>query len=162
MKSLRSWFVAAGAMSVLALVAGSAWAGGSPPGNNGTVKVDGFTLDDNRGNDPHVGCVLQIQFFGFDAGPLDASATLELKAPTGSGVLAEDQVFVGEDAAGGATGLDGSLTEDLSGPIDASGASPQSNQGFHVELTVHAQGSIGSDVKHKTFWVDCGGGGEEE
>jgi hypothetical protein len=27
-------------------------------------------------------------------------------------------------------------------------------QGFHVKLTVHAEGSQGADTKHKVFWVE--------
>jgi hypothetical protein len=27
------------------------------------------------------------------------------------------------------------------------------NQGFHVKLTINAEGSQGADVKHKVFWV---------
>ena len=32
-------------------------------------------------------------------------------------------------------------------------------QGFHVKLTINAEGSQGADVKHKVFWVTgCGPG----
>ena len=67
--------------------------------------------------------------------------------------------MIGGDAAGGGTDLDGTLLEDLSGPIDASGATAH-QQGFHIRLTVEARGSIGSMTKHKVFWVDNCGGGE--
>jgi hypothetical protein len=30
---------------------------------------------------------------------------------------------------------------------------PQPQQGFHVKLTINAEGSQGADVKHKVFWV---------
>lgn len=158
MRTVRSWFVAIGVVSVLTIAVSSALAGGNPPGNNGTVKVDGFAL--NGGNDPHVDCAFQIEFFGFDQGDLTGTATFVLQPPTGSGVLWVDQAFIGEDPAGGGNDLDASLAVDLLGPVVASGASPQPNQGFHVKLTVHAQGSVGADLKHKTFWVTCGGEGE--
>lgn len=147
---------------MLVVAAGSAWAGGNPPGNNGTVKVDGIPFDQTQGNEPHVDCLFEINFFGFDQGNLTGTATFELQPPTGNSVLLVDSTFIGGDPAGGGTDLDGSLVEDLSGPIADSGVAAQQNQGFHVTLTVEAQGSIGSMIKHKTYWVDnCSGGGEE-
>ena len=38
------------------------------PGNNGTVKVDGVPFDSHPNNEPHVGCVFQIDFYGYDQG----------------------------------------------------------------------------------------------
>ena len=133
------------------------------PGNNGTVKVDGVVFDDLPNNEPHVGCVFQIDFYGYDEGDLFASASFELDPPTGAMVplLTREGIFIGEDpkAGGGSTaGLDATETFDLSDAIAATGAAPHPQQGFHIGLTVHADGSIGADVKHKEFWVqDCGG-----
>ncbi len=98
-------------------------------------------------------CLFQIDFAGYDQGDLNATATFELIPPTGNVVLLTDSTPIGGDPAGGAIDNDGSLTENLSSLIAATGVSPQPNQGFHIRLTVHADGSIGSDVKHKTFWV---------
>jgi hypothetical protein len=158
--------------TVLALLAGSvislmlwAVAGGAlaANGNNGTVKVDGVPFDDLPNNEPHVGCVFQIDFYGYDAGQLFADVTFELDPPTGTQtlLLSKSGIFIGEDDAsgGGSTaGLDASETFDLSAAIAASGEPPHSKQGWHIGLTVNADGSIGSDVKHKEFWVSgCGG-----
>src|SRR3954471_17546162 len=143
---------------VMAAPAG-ATAGGDPPGNNGTIKIDGKPFDDAPDNEPHPGCVFQVDFYGFDAGNLDADLTFEAVAPTAGGVLLTDTVPIGEDShAGGGSeaGLDASKTYDLSSEL--AGIEPQRNQGWHVRLTVHADGSQGSDVKHKVFWVDdCAG-----
>lgn len=159
MRPFRSTFVIGSAICMLVAGTGSALAGGNPPGNNGTVKVDGMPFERSQANEPHVGCVFAIAFFGFDEGALAATATFELLPPTGDGVLLVDSVFIGGDPAGGGTDLDGTLYEDLSGPIAASGATAHPNQGFHIRLTVEAQGSIGAETKHKTFWVtDCDGG----
>lgn len=148
---------------MLVVAAESAWAGGNPPGNNGTVKVDGMPFDQGPGNESHVGCAFEVNFFGFDQGAFTGTATFELQSPTGSGVLLADSTFIGGDPAGGGTDLDGSLVEDLSGQIAVSLATAQPNQGFHMMLTVEAQGSIGAMTKHKTFWVtDCGGEGGGE
>jgi hypothetical protein len=135
-------------------------AAGDPPGNNGTVKIDGVPFDSAPDNEPHPGCVFQVDFYGFDAGDLSASVTFEAVAPTAGGELLTDEVPIGEDShAGGGSerGLDASRTYDLSSAL--AGITPQPNQGWHVRLTVHADGSQGSDVKHKVFWVDgCSGG----
>jgi hypothetical protein len=163
MRSFRSTLVVGSAICVLVAGAGSALAGGNPPGNNGTVKIDGSPFGASQGNEPHVGCAFAVDFFGFDQGALDATATFELQPPSGNAILLVDSAFIGGDPAGGGTDLDAALFEDLSGPIAASGASAHPNQGFHIRLTVEVQGSIGGDTKHKTFWVtDCDGGGEGE
>jgi hypothetical protein len=125
-----------------------------PPGNNGTVKIDGLPLDSAPNNEPHPGCTFEIDFYGFDEGDLDATYILELHPPSGRGTLTSGTVFIGEDAAGGGRDLDASTgLIDLGPALADSGASANRNQGFHVRLTVHAEGSIGSDVKHKVFWV---------
>jgi hypothetical protein len=129
-----------------------------PPGNNGTIKVDGVPFDDHPNNEPHPGCIFQIDFYGFDEGDLHASMTFRGIPPTGGGTLHSGEVFIGEDAAGGGRDLDASATIDLSQAL--SGIEPHPKQGYHVKLTIHAEGSQGADVKHKVFWVtECAGAG---
>ncbi len=131
-----------------------------PPGNNGTVKVDGVPFDDDPNNEPHVGCTFEIDFYGYEAGDLTATVTFEGIAPTGGGTLATDSVAIGQDPAGGGTDLDASSSYNLSAPLSM--VQPHARQGYHIKLTVHAEGSIGSDVKHKVFWVQaCGVTGGE-
>jgi hypothetical protein len=162
MRLWRSMIVIAGTLCMIGVAAGAAVAG-DPPGNNGTVKVNGTNLVD-QGNDAHVGCSFQIDFFGFDQGVPDATVTLDLQPPTGGGQVWSATSSIGGDPAGGGTDSDGSLVvPDLSGQFAAIGAAADPNQGFHVSLTVNAPGSIGADTKHKTFWINgCGGesGGE--
>ena len=126
-----------------------------PLGDNGTIKLDTVEFDDHPDNDPHVGCVFQVDFYGFDAGDLFADVTFETHPPTGpAGVLREDHVFIGgDDNSGGGSeaGLDASETYDLADAL--SGIEPHPNMGWHVKLTVNADGSQGADVKHKVFWV---------
>jgi LPXTG-motif cell wall-anchored protein len=97
--------------------------------------------------------VFQVDFYGSDEGDLVADVTFESHPPTGPvQVLLTDEVFIGEDdnAGGGSqAGLDASATYTL----DFTGILPHPNQGFHVRLTVHADGSHGADTKHKVFWV---------
>jgi hypothetical protein len=127
-----------------------------PPGNNGTVKVDGRDFDTHPNNEPHPGCDFEIDFYGYDEGDLTADIFFTLQAPSGSGPLASrTDIFIGEDPAGGGTDLDAEEYFDLSAALAASGAEQHPIQGYHIKLTVHAEGSIGADVKHKVFWVQC-------
>jgi LPXTG-motif cell wall-anchored protein len=148
---------------VVLLGGGLAAAGPNPPGDNGTVKLDRLPFDDHPDNQPHVGCVFQVDFYGFDEGALFADVTFESHPPTPTGpgpavTLLTDTVFIGEDdnsGGGSEAGLDASETYTL----DFTGIEPHPNQGFHVELTVHADGSQGADTKYKVFWVTgCGPG----
>jgi hypothetical protein len=151
---------------ILVLTALVAPVSADPPGNNGTVKIDGIPFDDHPNNEPHPGCVFQVDFYGYDAGALFASVRFEHWNPTGDGhgdvLLHEEGIAIGEDdnsGGGSEAGLDASRTYDLSAQL--AGQEPHPQQGFHIKLTVHADGSQGADVKHKVFWVDCpaGGGG---
>ena len=124
-----------------------------PRGNNGTIKIDGVALQGGQSNEPHVDCEFALEFFGYDKGDLQAKISFVLQAPTrrpsGSQVLLADTLAIGEDAAGGATDLDASKVYRL----DFSGVTPHAEQGYHVKVTVNADGSQGADKKHKVFWV---------
>jgi hypothetical protein len=127
---------------------------GDPPGNNGFVKIEDENIDDIPQNDPHVGCVFNVEFYNYDQGAYTATVTFEAQAPTAGpvGVTGNLKPFIGEDAAGGGKDLDARETYTL-----AFTGAPHPQQGFHVKLTIHAEGSIGADVKHKVFWVEgCG------
>jgi hypothetical protein len=144
----------AGAACLVATIPGQASA--DPPGNNGTVKIDNEPFDDHPDNEPHVGCIFQVDWYGFDEGEdLFSHVTFEVHPPTGKPeVILEDEVFIGEDdnsGGGSEAGLDASETYDLSTLLQA--FAPHPNQGWHVKLTVNNDGSQGADVKHKVFWV---------
>jgi len=128
----------------------------SPGGNNGFVKVDGTDMDARPDNEPHPGCRFVLEFYNYDQGDLKATVTFELQPPTtrpgDDQTILTDTVPIGEDPPGGSHDLDARRTYDL----DIRGAPRQPHQGYHVKLTVNADGSRGNDVKHKTFWVDCG------
>jgi hypothetical protein len=145
--------VAVALLGAAQLLSGLASAAPNPPGNNGTIKVDGVPFDDAPNNEPHVGCTFQVDFYGYDEGDLFADVTFESHPPTGPVVtLLTDTVFIGEDdnsGGGSEAGLDASETYTL----DFTGIEPHPNQGFHVKLTINADGSQGADVKHKVFWV---------
>src|SRR5437868_3837078 len=88
----------------------------NPPGNNGTVKIqEADATDDIPDNDPHVGCRFKIEFRGYDQGDLHATWTLAAQPPSGAFQdLATGDVFIGEDAAGGANDLDAVVVIDAS------------------------------------------------
>jgi hypothetical protein len=146
---------AATSLVLVAVLGGAAVApaGPNPPGNNGVVKVDGEVFDTHPDNEPHVGCTFQVDFYGFDEGDLFADVTFEAHPPTGPRVvLLTDTVPIGEDdnsGGGSEAGLDAQRTYTL----DLSGIEPHPNQGWHVKLTINADGSQGADVKYKVFWV---------
>jgi hypothetical protein len=140
--------------------------GHNPPGNNGTIKIDGEPWDNHPNNEPHVGCIFEVDFYGFDNGDLWADVTFVGHPPTGGGLLdvPPRQVFIGEDDAGGGTDFDASQQYDLSSAL--ADVTPHPKQGYHVKLTINADGSQGADTKHKVFWVQgctlppgSGGGG---
>ncbi len=152
----RAAAVAMAAAAGLLTLAAPAEAQADPSGNNGTVKIDAAPFDDHPDNEPHDPCVFQVDFYGFDAGDLDATVTFTLVPPTAADEdIVVDDVAIGEDAAGGGTDLDASATYDLTAAL--TGVEPQPQQGFHIRLTVHAEGSRGADTKFKEFWVGpCG------
>jgi|tagenome__1003787_1003787.scaffolds.fasta_scaffold20892030_2 hypothetical protein len=144
-------------IGVLALaVAGvSAKPANNPPGANGTVKIDGQPFDTAPDNQPHVGCVFQVDFYGFDQGAYNANVNFTMQPPSGRREVLNDTVFVGEDPAGGGTDLDAESTYDLNMLVYSSERHPK--QGFHVKLTVSAPQADGKiATKYKTFWLtDC-------
>jgi hypothetical protein len=130
---------------------------GGPPGNNGTVKIDRAPFDSHPNNEPHVGCKFEVDFYGFDEGDLDAQVIFTAQPPTGKGeeLLNDPKIFIGEDdnsGGGSQAGLDAHREYDLTSKLV--GRFPEHpQQGYHVKLTVHAEGSQGADTKHKVVWV---------
>jgi hypothetical protein len=131
---------------------------GNPPGNNGTVKIQEVgDPEEIPDNDPHVGCSFQIEFRGYDEGDLQATWELAAHAPSGNGdIVKSGALDIGGDPAGGANDVDGIVVVNITAG-DLAGLTAHPVQGYHLKLTVHAEGSQGADKKHKVFWVDgCG------
>ena len=140
-------------LALAALLPGAAaYAGSSdPPGNNGTVKANADTAV-STSNDPHVGCVFQIDMFGLDDGTSSATIRFDVVSPSGSGLIRQDLVVVDGNGAGGSLdGYAGSADYSLVGMMGAYTAHP--DQGYHVRLTVDTDGSQGNSKKFKVFWV---------
>jgi hypothetical protein len=151
--------LAVAALSIVGLRGGSSSvAQGGPPGNNGFVKIDDQPLDSIPNNVPHVGCEFRVDFYNYEEGDLSAQVAFIGVPPTGGGFLAGDTVAIGGDPAGGGNDLDGSVSVDLTSAL--ADVTPHPQQGFHVRLVVHAEGSQGADTKFKVFWVTgCEGEG---
>lgn len=154
---LKTWGLPAALLAMLGLMFVTGGASAVPPGNNGTVKIDGIPFDQYPDNEPHVTCTFEVDFYGYDEGDLTATVKFTAHPPTGKAILLEnDPVFIGEDPAGGGTDVDAQKEYDLSDELAPFMAHP--NQGYHVKLKVNAPGSIGKDTKYKTFWVTgCAG-----
>jgi hypothetical protein len=159
MRNLR-WRSAFGAsvtaLAACAAMAAAAFAGGNPPGANGTIKLDDRPFDSHPNNEPHVGCVFQVDFYGFDKGNYNAAVTFTIHPPSGKGrVIRRDTVFVGQDNAGGGTDLDAERTYDLN--MDVFSYERHPKQGFHIKVDVQAPGAGGKVAKKsKVFWArDC-------
>ena len=133
---------------------GNAGEHGDPPGNNGTVKI--AAPGDEVGhpsNNPHPGCTVVVEWFGFDAGDdVVSTVTFSPQAPTKDvtiGGTSPSSVFVGGDAASGGTDLDGRQAYTLTFEGE-----PHPKQGYHVKLVVSTPHSLGNDTKSKVFWVE--------
>jgi hypothetical protein len=136
-------------------VGGAAAQGDAPAGNNGTVKVDEYDMDDGTANDPHVACGFSITFFGYDAGDQTASILLDPASPTDGGEPLTVTTSWHVDERTGGNQLDDNVQitpEQVAAMVD--GIDPSPLQGYHVAVTVNVTGSQGSDVKHKVFWIE--------
>ncbi len=131
----------------------------SAEGNNGTVKIDGWTLDHGTGNgapnrnEPHVGCTFDVEWYNFDAS-VTSTVTFTMQAPTKSVGLSGTEpsavLLDGDDASGAnAAGLDATQSYTL-----AFDGAPHTAHGYHVKLTVKTPTSNGADTKYKVFWVE--------
>lgn len=127
----------------------------SPSGNNGFIKVNEEVLPDSTpNNDPHVSCTFKVEFYNYDHNPAyQARVTFALQNPTagdGYALATEGNILpsIGQDGASGGKDLDAVEAYKLTFT-----GKPHVKQGYHVKLTIHADGSRGADVKHKVFWV---------
>jgi hypothetical protein len=157
--SRRLWFGAAALAATTvfmgatpALAAGSG--GGRPPGNNGTVKIDEYTMDAGQDNDPHVTCGFSVNFFGYDSGPQQASISLRPVAPTAGGGSFQTTTSWNQGSRTGGNQFDQTVPISMSELSNMlSGVTPQARQGYHLRLEVEVTGSRGADDKYKTFWL---------
>lgn len=167
-------FSAVGCMAAslaLGMGGGPAWAAGhgggksggadSPPGNNGTVKIDQYSMDPGQDNDPHLSCDFSVNFYGYDGGPQTATVYVTPVAPTAGShtYTASTSWDVGTRTSGAQFDRTVPVSSaDLASTL--SGVTPQPQQGYHLRLEVEVSGSKGSNDKYKVFWLEpCSGSG---
>ena len=149
---MKKWLVAA----VVALMAFGLVGGPVSASNPGTVKIDGIPFDQVPNNEPHPGCLFQLQFFGFPTGT-QVSYKFAVYPPTsntnGPGTLIVPPGVVSATLpAQGAKKLNldtGAIS--LQQGLANAGVTAHPIQGFHVKLTVNTPGG----KKYKVFWVEC-------
>jgi hypothetical protein len=127
-------------IAVLAFAQAAHANGNDGRGNQGSVKVDDDDIDDGPSNHPHVICGLVIVVqHGFGA-PFDIDF---LAQPPTTRAGNDQRVLIVHVPSG----------DNVSGIVDLrgvlAGIVPQSQQGFHIAITVHLPGGD----KHKVIWV---------
>jgi LPXTG-motif cell wall-anchored protein len=151
----RAALTAATATALLGLAA-PAWATGNPhnpPGDNGTVKIDGAPFEDSVDNQPHVGCQFEIEFFNFDEGDT-ADITLAAQPPSGKFQVVKffDNYVISDDPASGAENDHDAVIKLSANDLALAGVKAHDKQGYHVKLTVDLTDGKGK-AKHKVFWL---------
>lgn len=125
-----------------------------PAGNNGTVKINNETVEDDSGvgSEPHLNsCTVNVRWYGFDEGARDSTVTFVSQSPTADSQLVspigpQDADFVAPARVDGNTvSNEESYTLSFTGAPDA--------QGYHVKATVYTDGSQGNNTKSKVFWL---------
>ncbi|MFA5889987.1 MAG: hypothetical protein WDA27_03380 [Actinomycetota bacterium] len=121
--------------------------GKSATANSGTIKVSAPQDAPDASNDPKPGCIFRVDFFGFRAGTLNLTITLQ--PPTGTQVIGTDSVTIASSSKGYQTSRTYDLTEVLSG-FEA-----QDQQGYHVRVTTARDDRPGNGGKTKVIWLNC-------
>ena len=140
---LAAGMVSFAVAGVLAATPAAAGNGGAPPGDNGTIKIDGVSFD-GPANHPHVSCPFQVSLWGFDTtgNPAGDTATVSFEAQAPSKTtkgndpqavpVTSGQTTFQFDGTGNGDALDHSETYTL----DTTGLDKHPIQGFHIKVTV--------------------------
>lgn len=127
--------------------------GQAPAGNNGTIKVDGYTMDPGQDNDAHVACGFSVSFFGYDAGSQHASITVTPWSPTAGGHPATYTTSWTTPSRTGGNQFDANYQVSAADVAAIfSGVAP-AHQGYHARIEAEVSGSRGSDDKFKMVWI---------
>lgn len=153
---------AASTMVALATFAGgfASYTTVSAAGNKGDVWVDTVGSNDGPEMDPHLPCA-DFNVWGMKLQDGSGPFTIQGWPPSGAGASEVDYAATWHfDTAGADHQIIATVSaQTLLGNAQASGDTPQQNQGFHFKLDVedpHAGGPTGDD-KYKVFWISCAG-----
>jgi hypothetical protein len=127
---------------------------GNPNGANGTIKIDGTTLDGHPNNEPHIaGCEFQVDFYGFDE---DDTADLRFYRWPGTGdkslIRSYFDVNIGGDGAGGGIDIDAQQDVRLEGDL----GKEHPRHGFHIRAEAEITSGDSVYTKTKVFWMTGG------
>ncbi|MFU8871441.1 hypothetical protein [Micromonospora sp. SL4-19] len=154
----RTALAAAAATALLGLAV-PAWAAGNPhnpPGDNGTVKIDGMPFTDKVDNQPHVTCEFELEFFNFDQDQR-ADITLWAQAPSATPrdkvVWSQKDVLISDDPASGAENDHDEVIRLSANDLDLTGLKLHPKQGYHLKLDVNLIGGKSANGKSKVFWL---------
>ena len=126
--------------------------GDTPPGANGTIKIETSAAPATPANAPHVACHFWVSFFGFDSGTDTAHLVFSGQAPTRSSTLRDTKTSWTATRPAG-DHLDATFGPvDLMPAIEAAGVTP-TRQGYHIRLTATVTGGGHTASKSKVFWL---------
>jgi hypothetical protein len=139
----------------------SAAGGGSSTGfngNKGHVQIEGApdcgTTPCGNDNDPHPGCTLTLQLFGYPSGTNSAGVVIAGQAPSGTGrALTDSFRFPGNTGGPNGSTLDFEKTYSVTTlQLAAAGLKSQAQQGYHLRIDVSVNGN---PAKSKVIWYGC-------
>lgn len=118
-------------------------------GNSGTIKVSTVGEAPDPSNEPHPGCALRVDLYGFRAGMFDL--TISTHPPTGRELITSDVIEVTEPARGNEL--------QLTRVYDVAALLPASEEGrWHLRIELKRRGSPGNGAKSKVVWLACAPG----
>lgn len=129
-----------------------------PPGNRGSIKIDGRPFDERTDNEPHPGCDFRVTMFGFVDSYADV--TVDAHAPTGGARPVDGERVDFPDGAANRRGNElagASDVHDVVPRLADAGIEPHPRNGYHLKVTVESENAHGSNAKHKVLWLDCPG-----
>lgn len=136
-------------------------AAGNPPsdsnGNRGHVQIEGplecGATPCGDDNDPHVGCTLTAQLFGYRAGSDRAGVVIAGQPPSGRGIVLTDSFSFTVNGSPQGNTLEKQQSYSIT-PSQLAGArlTPQKNQGYHLRVDVSVNGK---HAKSKVVWYGC-------
>jgi hypothetical protein len=129
-------------------------------GNSGSIKVNPVGYQDGTQpprNHPHVGCVFDVNFYGFYGSVEDV--TFAVQPPSGHGITLEVEptsTTSYDDTPPGGNTLVMTQRYDLTDALAGADVEEHHTQGYHVKVTSVGDREGSGNRKHKVFWVSCG------
>jgi len=136
-------------------------AAGSPPsdsnGNRGHVQIEGApdcgAAPCGNDNDPHIGCTLTVQLFGYRAGTNRAGVVIAGQPPSGRGIVLTDSFSFTVNGSPQGNTLEKQQSYSITpSQLAGAGLTPQKNQGYHLRVDVSVNGK---HAKSKVVWYGC-------